>query len=134
MTQQTSKYGKSPPSDSALLQAFIEQATSHRELFIKGDVKGSNRAHDRLIHVAVHLRERSDRGERLLRELIRSDHEAVRSWAAYFLLPIDENLAVRTMQDIAESTQSATIHISNETTLAEWKAGRLDVDWFMKKK
>ncbi len=68
----------------------------------------------------------------MLRELIRSSHESVRGWAAYFMLTIDERLAVRTLQDIAGTTESASEKITCETTLEEWKAGRLNVDWFQK--
>jgi hypothetical protein len=123
-----------PQTEEELINSFVQYATAHRELFLKSDIKGSNRAHDKLIQVAVKFRQLPDRGERMLRELIRSNHENVRTWAAYFLLTIDAKLAIRTMQDIAATTESATTQISNETTIKEWRAGRLDVDWFLKKK
>lgn len=124
---------RSPSTEEELIKAFVEHATAHKDLFIEGDVKASNRAHDRLIKVAVKFRQFPDRGEHMLRELIRSTNESVRGWAAYFMLTIDEKLAIRTMRDIARTTQSASEKITCDTTLEEWKAGRLDVDWFLKK-
>lgn len=134
MAKTVSKKDKSPPSEAELTRAFVEYATAHRELFVNRDIKGSNRAHDKLIKVAVQFRQLADRGEHMLRELVRSNHESVRGWAAYFMLTIDEGLAVRTLQDIVETTESASETVSCRVTLEEWQAGRLDVDWFLKKK
>lgn len=125
---------RSPLTEEELFRAFVEHATAHRDLFVEGDVKASNRAHDKLIKVAVQFRQLPDRGEHMLRELIRSTNESVLVWAAYFMLTLDAKLAVKTLRDIAKTTESATIGITCDTTLQEWRAGRLDVDWFLKKK
>jgi hypothetical protein len=124
---------RSPLTEEELTEAFVEHATAHRDLFVDGDVKASNRAHDRLIKVAVQFRQLPDRGEHMLRELMRCTNESVRGWAAYFMLTIDEKLAIRTMRDIARTTQSASEKITCDTTIEEWRAGRLEVDWFLKK-
>ena len=71
----------------------------------------------------------------MLRELVRStERVSVRVWSAYFMLTLDAKLAIKTLQDVGRTTQSATLGITCDTTLDEWKAGRLDVDWFLKQK
>jgi hypothetical protein len=126
------KLASGPSTEEELFNAFVEHATAHRDSFVEGNIKASNRAHDKLIKVAVEFRQIPDRGEHMLRELIRSSNESVRGWAAYFMLTLDEKLAVKTMRDIAKTTQSASVKITSETTLEEWRAGRLDVDWFLR--
>lgn len=74
--------GKGVLIEAELIKAFVEHATAHRYLFVEGDVKASNRAHDKLTKIAVKFRQIPDRGEHILRELIRSSNESVRGWAA----------------------------------------------------
>jgi hypothetical protein len=116
-----------------LLEQFDTLAVIKTELQGNGDIKGSNRAFDRLMKLAATIRTMEDRGESILKMLITSKHEATRSTAAYLLLPVNPVLATDELENLANRASNVFLLTSARTTLEEWSAGRLDVDWFIKK-
>ena len=67
--------------------------------------------------------------------LLDHQHPSVRLWAAAHLLPLDERRALKALQEIASNPELYPwqLQAGAKMTIKEWKAGRLDADWFMKK-
>jgi hypothetical protein len=112
---------------------FESLAIAANEIMGDGGVKAANRAFDKLMKLASVIRTMQDGGKSILEELIVSKEEAVRSKAAYLLLPIDPERASQELLDLSKNASSVFLLTSAETTLEEWLAGRLDTDWFLKK-
>ena len=112
---------------------YVDSAIRHHELLISGDPKGSNKAHDHLIAAARKLRVREDRGLAFLTHLLGHENESVRLWAACHRLPLDEKMALKNLAELASRASAWQLQTDAEMTMTEWLAGRLDVDWFMKK-
>jgi Domain of unknown function (DUF2019) len=115
-------------------EIYVEAAILHHDKLLAGDPKGSNRQHDRLIKAIRQIRNSADRGGAFLSSLLEHKNDSVRLWAAAHLLALDEKKAVKTLKVIAANTPSWQLQTDAEMTLSEWKAGRLDPDWFMKEK
>lgn len=112
---------------------FSLLAVAAGEILGDGGVKAANRAGVRLNRLGCLIRTMDDNGKKILEELIVSEDEAVRSHAAYFLLPINPDLATRELINLAQNASNVFLLSSARTTLEEWLAGRLDTDWFVKK-
>lgn len=113
-------------------ESYVDSAILHHEKLLLGDPKGSNRQHDRLIKAIRQIRKQSDQGRVFLSDLLEHENDSVRLWAACHLLTIDEKKAVETLKKIAAKTATWQLQTDAEMTISEWKAGRLDPDWFMK--
>jgi hypothetical protein len=120
---------------TSLEEQYVNSAIGHHELLMAGNLAGSNRVHKRLHDVTRKLRAKSDRGLSALIVLLDHQHPSVRLWAAAHLLPLDENRALKALQEISSNSKLYPwqLKTSAKTTIEEWKAGRLDADWFMKK-
>ena len=121
---------------SSLEDQYVELAIGHHELLMAGDPDGSNRCHKRLLEVAKGIRELSHGGKDILVALTSHDHPSVRLWAACHLLTLDQKLALSTLKEVAVNSSKYPWQLQTdaEMTIKEWKAGRLDPDWFLKKK
>jgi hypothetical protein len=128
-----SKSKKSFDSVEEMLSKFKLLAIASSELLGDGGVKAANRAGVQLSRLACQIRTMDDEGRKILEELIASKEEAVRSKAAYYLLPINPDLATRELANLAKNASNVFLLSSAGTTLEEWLAGRLDTDWFIKK-
>ena len=71
------------------------------------------------------------RGEKFFTSLLTHDMPHVVSKAAFNLIPFNPKLARKTYEALAKGPPGE-VRINAEMTLKEWKAGRLDPDWFMK--
>jgi hypothetical protein len=120
-------------SANKISSKFKALAIASSELLGDGGVKAANRAGVKLNRLACRIRAMDDKGRKILEELIVSKEEAVRSHAAYYLLPINPDLATRELANLAKNASNVFLLTSAETTLDEWLAGRLDTDWFVKK-
>jgi hypothetical protein len=120
-------------SDDKIMSEFVNLAIAASEPFGEGGVKASNRSGKKLMQLAAKIRTMEDGGRRILGELILSKHEAVRSKAAYVLLPIDPERASQELVDLSKNASNVFLLSSARVTLEEWAAGRLDTDWFIKK-
>jgi Domain of unknown function (DUF2019) len=112
-------------------EEFARLAIEHQGLMNACDSKAANKVQSRFSKHARAVRELPDRGASLLLKLINHTNSAVRAKAAYLLLPINERLAIQTLRPIAKS-ESPWESTNAEMIIKEWKAGELDVDWFMK--
>ena len=79
-----------------------------------------------MIAALAELRERSDRGESILIELLNHPNEWVRLDAAIHLLPLRAELASATLENLASGPQSQLEFIA-KMGLREWRAGKLNV-------
>ncbi len=127
------KSKKSKISATDMVAKFENYAVAKTELQGKQDVKGSNRAFDKLMKLASVIRTTEDGGRGILEELILSKHDAVRLTAAYLLLPINPELASCELLSIANNSSNVFLASSARVTLEEWATGKLDTDWFVKK-
>jgi hypothetical protein len=115
-------------------EQYVNAAIAHHELLLAGDPKGSNRAHKTLHDAVKRIRAYPDNGISLLAGLLLHTHASVRFWAAVHLLPLNEKLALQTLNKIAQNPTLYPwqLHTDAELTIKEWKAGNLKPDWFMK--
>jgi hypothetical protein len=96
------------------------------------DYRKSNKAHDRMMIAAKAIRlSHSDGGENFFTSLLTHEMPYVVSIAAFNLIPFNPKLARKTYERLAKDGEGE-IGFNAEMTLKEWKAGRLDPDWFMK--
>jgi len=96
-------------------------------------VKEANKAFDKIYRIASKIRRTPDGGRDFLVKLVNHPHRNVRAHAAYLLFPIDQQLSIKTLKEIERNGEFAWEQINARTCIEEWKAGRLDVDWFLKK-
>ena len=105
---------------------FIAEAAEHGRCTESGDYKKGNAAFDRVIAVVAELRERADRGESVLIELLHHPNGWVRLGAATHLLPLRVDVASQVLEDLASGPQSQ-VEFGAKMVLREWRAGRLNV-------
>ncbi|MCE9522810.1 MAG: DUF2019 domain-containing protein [Alphaproteobacteria bacterium] len=111
---------------SDLKTAFRIAAAAHGAGKILGDVEATNDAFDQKIAVVRQLRHLPDKGRQVLTELLSDTGPAVRSSAATYLLPLDENLALPVLEEVCKSPEPF-IGLTAEMVLREWRAGRLEI-------
>jgi uncharacterized protein DUF2019 len=105
---------------------YIAEAAEHGRCTESGDYKRGNAAFDRMIAALAELRERADRGESILIELLNHPNGWVRLEAATHLLPLRAELASTILENLASGPQSQLEFIA-KMVLQEWRAGRLNV-------
>jgi fumarate hydratase class II len=127
----TSKRSRAQFDD--LISKFQTLAEAEAELLGNGDVRSSNQMAVKLMKLSAAIRTMEDGGVLVLNELIKSKNESTRSTAAYLLLPIDPDVATRELTNLCENGSNVFLANSARVTLEEWSAGRLDMDWFIKK-
>jgi hypothetical protein len=94
--------------------------------------KRSNKLYDKLYLAARKIRLHStDGGAAFFESLLDHPMSYVASAAAFNLIPFNPKLARATYERLAK-VEDSEAGVFAETTLKEWKAGRLDPDWFMK--
>jgi hypothetical protein len=95
------------------------------------DNRKGNKAHDRMMIAAKAIRLlHPDGGEKFFTSLLTHREPYVMSIAAFNLIPFNPKLARATYEKLAKDGEGE-IGFNAEMTLKEWKAGRLDPDWFM---
>jgi hypothetical protein len=104
----------------------IAAAAEHGRSTESGDYKKGNAAYDRMIAALAELRERADRGESVLKELLDHPNGWVRLDAAIHLLPLRAELASTVLEDLASGPQSQ-LEFNAKMGLREWRAGKLNV-------
>jgi hypothetical protein len=105
---------------------YIAAAAEHGRCTESGDYKKGNAAYDRIIAALAELRERADRGESVLRELLDHPNGWVRLDAAIHLLPLRADLASAVLEKLASGPRSE-LEFEAKMGLREWRAGRLHV-------
>jgi hypothetical protein len=105
---------------------YIADAAEHGRCTESGDYKRGNAAFDRMIGALAELRERADRGESVLIELLNHPNGWVRLGAATHLLPLRVDLASHVLENLASGPQSE-VEFGAKMVLREWQAGKLNV-------
>jgi len=105
---------------------YIAEATEHGRCTESGDYRTGNKAYDRMIAALTELRERADRGESVLIELLNHPNGWVKLGAATHLLPLRVDLASQVLEDLASGPQSQ-VEFDAKMVLREWRAGKLNV-------
>lgn len=90
------------------------------------DYKRTNKNHDKLAALLPKLRATSDRGEGVLRRLMKDQSEAVALWAATHSLPIAEGDALETLGAIAQ--KGGIFGFDARMVIKEWQSGRLTIN------
>jgi hypothetical protein len=104
------------------LKLFESAAVAHAEASEKGDYKKANKNYVILEKAITFLR---DHGRvQLLTKFLSHEDMGIRVWAATYLLPTQENIAVKVLEAIA-SGPSGIQRLDAETTLSEWRKGNL---------
>lgn len=112
----------------ANVQSAIERYTAAADVnstaSFRGDADRSNAAYEEMIH-ALHELDRLTNGDRsFLLSLLAHPRGGVRVAAATHLLKSHTKEATRCLKELASG--KGMIAFEAETTLAEWKAGRLN--------
>lgn len=114
-------------------QAYLDAAVELEHARNAYDHKRGNKAFDRLMLAAKEIRLTDpDGGEKFFTSLLSHEMPHVVSKAAFCLIPLNPTLARRTYEQLAKGPPGE-VSFNAEMTLKEWKAGRLDAEWFMKK-
>jgi Domain of unknown function (DUF2019) len=107
-------------------RCYIAAAAEHGRCTESGDYKKGNAAFDRMIAALAELRERADRGESVLIELLDHPNGWVRLDAAIHLLPLRAELASKILESLASGPRSE-VEFEARMILREWRAGTLNV-------
>jgi hypothetical protein len=110
--------------------AYLKEALEI--VYLDKDYRKGNKAHDRMMKAAKQIRlTHQDGGEKFFTSLLAHEIPYIVSVAAFNLIPFNPELARSTFERLAKEGEGE-IGFDAEMTLKEWKAGRLDPDWFMK--
>lgn len=105
---------------------YIADAMEHGRCMENGNFRKGNAAFDRMMAVLAELRQRVDRGESVLVELLDHPDGWVTLEAATHLLPLREELASTVLEKIASGPRSM-IEFNAKMVLQEWRKGALKV-------
>lgn len=100
-------------------------AEDHATASKNGDYREANRNYDKLTKLLSELRVTHDKGEEILRRLMKDRSDAVSMWAATQSLPIAEKEALAILE--AVSARGGIIGFNAEMVISEWKSGRLTI-------
>lgn len=105
----------------AALQIFEEACIKHSEATERGDYKMGNKYYAKIIKAAAFLK--SENAISNLKDYLSSPFVGVRLWAACYWLAVNEQEGIKVLKEI---TKCPGIHsLTAETTLSEWKKGKL---------
>lgn len=100
-------------------------AEAYGAAYMRGDHKVTNRNYDKLTVLVAKLRTCGEKGEAILRRLMKDESDAIAMCAATHSLPFAERDALDVLDSIAR--RGGVIGFSAETTVKEWKSGRLTI-------
>lgn len=105
------------------MEQFINDAIEHTEAILNGNYKNANKLHGRLMkHYAEH---KSKNALVYYTKYLTHPHEGVRVWAATFLLKINEEVAVKCLQELSKLPSITAF--SAKITLDLWRKGQLNL-------
>ena len=119
-------------TDDQQLYAEIERLTDLKWLLmVDRKVSKANKISDQLFELERCIPGLPDKGRRILMQLAASSKEELRLIAAWHLIPLQPATAEKMLADLAKNASNVHIAITADTTLDEWKAGRLDYNRVM---
>lgn len=104
------------------LKLFEEASINQAKATEEGDYKKGNKYYDEIIRIGSFIK--SEGAVNALKRLLSHSESGVRIWAAGYLLSVDEEAAIKVLDEVAKS--SGIQSLIAETTLKEWKKGNLD--------
>lgn len=114
-------------NDDQQLYAEIERLTELRwSLMVDRKVSKANKISDQLFELQRCIPGLPDKGQRILDQMAASPKEELRELAAWNLIPLQPKTAKKMLVDLAKNASNVHIKITADTTLDEWKAGRVD--------
>jgi len=109
-------------------EEFVDAAAAHGASTDSGDAKGANRAHDRIMKTLAKIKPLSDQGEGILTALLDHENDSVKGWAATYLLPLNQEAAIATLEDIGAAR--GLVAFDAKMVLKLWREGTLKlVNW-----
>jgi len=117
--------------ESQLMAEIIRLVDLRWSLMVDSKVTKANKVSDELFELERRIPSLPDKGRRMLMQLAESPKEELRIKAAVHLIPLQPSIAKKLLTDLAKNAQNVFIGIEADTTLEEWKAGRLDYDRVM---
>lgn len=103
------------------MKQFEEAAIAHEQATEKGDYKVANKSYTIITKAIAFLKEKSDIDK--LSKFLTHESIGVRSWAATFLLPVQEDEAILVLEQIANGDGIRSF--AAKTVLSEWRNGNL---------
>ena len=114
---------------STTFDRFVDAAGEFGRLSDDRDYEAGNRVHGEVMAAMQELKVEEEHGVPTLRRLAQHPDEAVREWAATYLLPFDAETAVGVLEELAAGSRRSTA-FSARMVLQEWRDGRLKwVNW-----
>lgn len=109
-------------------EEFVKSAADHGLYSDLSDSIKANEAHDRIMTALSKMKILPDHGKDVLLRLQNNENNFVRRWAATYLLPLDERVALGTLGGIALGEGLSAFNA--EMVLKLWRSGKLKlVDW-----
>lgn len=105
---------------------YRKYAEEHGSAYKDYDYKRTNKFHDKFMVLLPRMRENSDRGEEILRRLMKDKSGTVVLWAGTHSLPIAEKEAIATLDSIVQ--KGGVFGFDAKMVIREWQGGRLKVD------
>lgn len=109
-----------------LREMFKEASTTHGETTLSGDYKVGNRAFALIERVYKELARR-DCLQIALKPLLFDQNVSVKTWAASRMLPIDTDVAVRVLKEVA-AEDNGILSFNARMVLEQWEKGELSFD------
>jgi hypothetical protein len=94
-------------------------------LMVDRKVNKANKVSDELFDLLQRVVNLPDKGRLMMLTLAQSPEEEIRMVAADHLIPLEPKIAKALLLDLGKNASNVFIGIQAETTLNEWKAGRL---------
>jgi hypothetical protein len=118
--------GKMSNNAETLAAEYRNYAEEYGAAYRDYDYKRTNRNHDKLVALLPKLRAISDRGEKILRQLMKDPSDAVALWAATHSLPVNEEEALSVLDSIAQ--RGGVFGFDEKMVIKEWQSGHLKID------
>ena len=112
-------------STESTISTFRQAALMHGEATLSGNYKAGNKCYNTIKKCYLLLKEKGGDSINSLLPLLQDKNDSVATWAAYYLLPNQHQLAINTLQAIAN--KEGIIAFGAKTTLDEWQKGKLKI-------
>ena len=107
-------------------ERYLAKVIEHGRCTESGDSRTGNTAYDAMTAALKELRERDDRGEAPLLELLNHPNNWVKLAAATHLLPLRPELASEVLEKLASGPRTEA-RFDARIVLRQWRSGKLKV-------
>ena len=113
--------------ENQLMAEIVRLVQLRWTLMVDRKVSMANKVSDELFELDLRILDLPDKGRRMLLKLAESPEEELRMVAADNLISLEPKTAKKLLSELAKNASNVFIGIQAETTLTEWKAGRLKI-------